>query len=121
MAHEFDSPPVLETLLTRLDELGTVLGPAAAGRLEAVRAELRRAIALRADGDPPGATAAIARAMRELTRLADQLDPSEGVLMRAAVEVFGAAMLRGEAGEMERTADVMRERSGARKVDKGRS
>jgi len=38
--------------------------------------------------------------------------------MRAGVERFSAALGRGESGEMERTADVMRERSGATKVEK---
>ena len=118
MAHEFESPPALELLLTRLDEMKMVLGPAAAGRLELVRSELTRALTLRADGDPTGASAAIGRAMAELAALADALDPAEGALMRAAVEVFGTALTRGAANEMEQTADVMRERSGARKVEK---
>ena len=118
MGHDFESPPVIELLLTRLDEMKMVLGPESAGRLGLVRRELERAIALRADGDPPGATNAIGRAMQELAALADGLDPAEGALMRAAVEVFSAALLRGEAGEMERTADVMRARSGARAVEK---
>ena len=38
--------------------------------------------------------------------------------MRAIVERFTAALMRGESGEVERTADVMRERSGATKVEK---
>jgi hypothetical protein len=55
--------------------------------------------------------------MQELATLASSLDPAEGAMMRAVVEIFGAALARGESGEMERTADLMRERSGARKVD----
>jgi hypothetical protein len=118
MAHEFESPPALDALLTRLGELEVVLGAQTAPRLAAVRALLQRAIALRADGDPPGAAAAIRRAMEELATLVASVDLQEGVLMRAVVERFGAALGRGEPGEMERTADVMRERSGATKVEK---
>ncbi len=118
MAHEFDAPPALEMLLTRLDEMAVVVGPAAAPRLGAVRAGLERAIALRARGDVAHAAVAIRAAMEELARLADHLDPMEGTLMRAAVQQFTGALLRGEHGEMERTADVMREKSGATKVTK---
>jgi hypothetical protein len=118
MGHDFDAPPALEMLLTRLDEMRTVLGPGAGARLGAVRADLERAIGLRAGGDAPAAAVAIRRAMAELAGLADAVDPAEGALMRAAVEVFGTALLRGAAGEMEQTAELMRERSGARKVEK---
>ena len=118
MAHEFESPPALETLLTRLGELEVVLGASAAARLGAVRQQLQRAAALRAAGDPPAAAAAIRRAMEELAALVAAVDPSESVLMRAIVERFSAALLRGERHELERTADLMRERSGATKVEK---
>jgi hypothetical protein len=118
MAHDFESPPALALLLTRLDEIAVVLGAGAAPRLGVVRSELVRAIGLRAQGDPVAAAATIRRAMQELAGLADHVDPSEGVLMRAAVEAFGAALTRGESGEVERTADLMRERSGATKVEK---
>lgn len=118
MAHEFESPPALDTLLTRLGEMELVLGPRAGARLGSVRAHLQRAVALRADGDPPGAAAAIRRAMDELATLVSTVDPAEGALMRAVVERFTAALVRGEPSELERTADVMRERSGATKVDK---
>lgn len=118
MAHEFESPPALETLLTRLGEMEVVLGARAAARLGAVRAHLQRAVALRGDGDPPGAATAIRRAMEELAALVVAVDPSESILMRAIVERFTAALLRGEASELERTTEVMRERSGATKVRK---
>lgn len=118
MAHEFESPPALEMLVSRLGEMEVVLGQPAAARLGAVRAHLQRAVALRADGDPLAAAAAIRKAMEELATMASAVDPGEGVLMRAIVERFSAALLRGESGELERTADVMRERSGATKVAK---
>ena len=121
MGHEFESPPALETLLQRLGEIEVVLGPAAGARIGAVRAHLQHALGLRAAGDASGASGAIRRAMEELAGLASHLDPHEGVLMRAVVEQFGMALMRGEPGEMERTADVMRERSGATKVQKPRS
>ena len=117
MAHEFESPPALEALLTRLEEMAVVVGPAAAPRLGAVREGITRALALRARGDVPGATAEIRRAMEEFANLADHLDPVEGALMRAAVQQFAGALGRGETAEMERTADRMREKSGARKVE----
>src|SRR5947209_1513731 len=117
MAHEFESSPPLEMLLTRLGELEVVIGAPAAARLGAVRAHLQRAVALRAV-DPPGAADAVRRAMEELATLVAAVDPAEGFLMRAIVERFTAALMRGESGEVERTADVMRERSGATKVEK---
>jgi hypothetical protein len=118
MAHEFEAPPVLEMLLTRLDEMAVVVGPAAAPRLGAVRERLTRALGLRAQGDVGGAAAAIRAAMEEMAAVADHMDPAEGALMRMAVQQFSAALGRGEHGEMERTADVMRERSGAKKVER---
>ena len=118
MRHDFEPPPVLETLLTRLDELRVVVGAAAAPRLEAVRARLTQALALRARGDVPAATAALAAAMQELAGIAGALDPAEAAMMRAAAQHFGAALARGEVGEMERTGELMRERSGARSVEK---
>jgi hypothetical protein len=118
MAHEFESPSNLEMLLTRLAELEVVLGSAAAARLGVVRGHLQRAIALRADGDQPGAAAAVRQAMEDLATLVAGVDPAEGFLMQAIVERFGAALMRGEPGELRRTADVMRKRSGATKVEK---
>jgi hypothetical protein len=118
MAHEFESLPALATLLACLDEMAIVVGPAAAPRLGAVRERLQQALGLRARGDAPKALAAIRQAMEELAALADHLDPGEGMLMRAAVQQFGAALARGLQGEMERTADIMRERSGATKVER---
>jgi len=117
MAHDHEPAPVLETLVTRLGELAVVVGPAAAPRLEAVRAELTRALGLRARGDVPGAMQAIGAAMRELAAIAAALDPAEASVMRAVAEQFGAAMLRGETAEMRRTSEIMRDRSGARPVD----
>jgi hypothetical protein len=118
MAHEFESPPALETLLTRLGEMEVVLGARGAARLGSVRAHLQRAVALRADGDPPGAATAIREAMQELATLVAAVDPSESILMRAVVERFTAALQRGESSELERTTDLMRQRSGATKVEK---
>jgi hypothetical protein len=116
MGHEHEPPPVLEALITRLGEIAVVVGPAAAPRLDAVRAGLTRAVGLKARGDVPGAMQAIGVAMRELAAIAAALDPAEAGVMRAVAEQFGAAMMRGEPGEMRRTSEVMRERSGARPV-----
>ena len=116
MGHQHEPPPVLAALITRLGELAVVVGPAAAPRLDAVRAGLTQALALKARGDVPGAMQAIAAAMRELATIAAALDPAEAALMRAVAEQFGAAMARGEPAEMQRTSEIMRERSGARPV-----
>jgi hypothetical protein len=118
MAHDLEPSPVLETLVTRLDELAVVVGPAAAPRLGAVRDGLTRALALKAQGDVPAAMQAIAAAMQELAQLAAALDPAEAGVMRAIAGQFGAAMARGETGEMERASELMRERSGARRIEK---
>jgi hypothetical protein len=120
MAHEFESPPALEMLLTRLGEIAIVVGPVGAPALASVRERLRQALALRARGDVPAAVAAIRQAMDDFAALADHLDPNEGALMRAAVEHFGTAVTRGLRDEVERAADVMRERSGATKVERKR-
>ena len=121
MGHEHEPPPVLEALITRLGELAVVVGPAAAPRLGAVRDGLTRALGLKARGDVPGAMQAIGTAMRELAEIAAALDPAESSVMRAVAEQFGAAMMRGESGEMRRTSEIMRERSGARPVRGGGS
>jgi hypothetical protein len=115
MGHDLEAPPVLEMLLTRLDEMAVVVGPAAAPRLGAVREGLIRALALRAAGDVPAAMQAIAAAMQELANLAAALDPAEAQLMRAVAAQFGAALARGASAEMEQASELMRERSGARK------
>ncbi len=117
MAHDLEPSPVLETLVTRLDELAVVVGPAAAPRLGAVRDGLTRALALKARGDVPGAMHAITTAMQELADIAGALDPAEAGVMRAIASQFGAALARGETAEMERTSELMRERSGARRID----
>ena len=118
MAHDLEPSPVLETLVTRLDELAVVVGPAAAPRLGAVRERLTRALALKTRGDVPAAMQAIAAAMQELADIADVLDPAEASLMRAIARQFGAASARGATAEMERTSEIMRERSGARRIEK---
>ena len=118
MAHDHEPPPVLQTLITSLDALAVVVGPAAAPRLGAVRDGLTRALALKSRGDVPAATQAIAAAMRELVEIAGALDPAEAGLMRAIAQQFATALARGEIAEMERTSELMRERSGARRIDK---
>jgi hypothetical protein len=118
MGHDLEPSPVLEMLVTRLDELAVVVGPAAAPRLGAIRDGLTQALALQARGDVPAAMSAIAAAMHELADVAAALDPAEAGVMRAIAGQFGAAMARGETAEMERTSELMRERSGARRVEK---
>jgi hypothetical protein len=38
--------------------------------------------------------------------------------MQAIAQEFGTALARGEIAEMELTSELMRERSGARRIDK---
>jgi len=118
MAHDLEPSPVLETLITGLDELAVVVGPAAAPRLGAVREGLTRALALKARGDVPAAMQAIAVAMQELADIAAALDPAEAGVMRAIAGQFGAVMAGGATTEMERTSELMRERSGAQRIEK---
>ena len=111
MAHDLEAPPALEMLITRLDEIAIVVGPAAAPRLGAVREGLTRALALRSGGDVPGAMRAIAGAMQELAEIASVLDPAEAGLMRAVAAKFETALARGETAEMTRVGELMRDRS----------
>ena len=111
--HDPSIPIALESVLTQLGNLETVLGRQVAPRLDAVRAALRTAMAARDRGDLPAAIGHIGSAMDQLTALADQLDPSEGVLMRALAQTFRAALLHGDTAQAKRSADVMLEKSGA--------
>ncbi|MEI8360127.1 MAG: hypothetical protein WCH13_16785 [Deltaproteobacteria bacterium] len=108
-------PESLETLIAGLGDLRTALGSRAAPGLEAVRDDLRRALAARQGGDRDGAIEGITTAMRRLAGLADLLDPAEASMMRAVASQFEGALRRGEAGDAARSVDLMRERSGARK------
>lgn len=112
MAHDFLYPEALETLVSRLPELAIVLGPTAKAGLESVRFLLQEAVAARADGDVPRAIQCIGKAMEQLAHLADLLDPHEAMMMHALSAQFRQALLRGDASEVERTAEIMREKSG---------
>jgi hypothetical protein len=112
MAHDHPYPEALGTLVSRLPELELVLGPAAKPRLESVRLLLQEAIAAHADGDVPRAMHRIGRAMDTLAQLADSLDPHEAMMMRALSAQFRQALLRGDHNEVQRTSNLMREKSG---------
>jgi hypothetical protein len=112
-SHLIDFPEALEVLFTRLGELKIVLGPAAAGEVDAVAETLRTALAARQRGDMGEALTKIGQAMDRLAAVASGGDPGEGAAMRAVVARFREALVRGAVGEAQDTADVMRTRSGS--------
>ena len=112
MAHDLTYPEALETLLTRLPELQTVLGPQAKGGLESVQWLLQEAVAARAHGDVPRATRCIGTAMDTVSQLADLLDPHEAMMMRMLAAQFRQALQGGDTGEAHRVSNMMREKSG---------
>lgn len=113
MAHDHSYPESLHALLTRLPELTIALGPRSKPGIEAVQKLLQEAVAARADGNVPAATAKIGAAMDTLARLADELDPQEATLMRMLAAQFRQALSLGNRGEAQRVSDVMRKNSGA--------
>lgn len=113
MAHDHSYPESLHALLTRLPELTIALGPRSKPGIEAVQKLLQEAVAARADGNVPAATAKIGAAMDTLARLADELDPQEATLMRMLSAQFRQALSLGDRGEAQRVSDVMRKNSGA--------
>jgi len=112
--HDPEIPVAIESLVTRLDSLPGVFGPAAVPVVAAVKDSLLRAMAARDRGDPPGAFREIGAAMDRLAQFADHLDPAEGAMMRSVASMFRGALQRGSTAEAERSAAVMFERSGAR-------
>jgi hypothetical protein len=50
--------------------------------------------------------------MDTLAQLADSLDPHEAMMMRALSAQFRQALLRGDHDEVQRTSNLMREKSG---------
>jgi len=112
MAHDPTYPEAIETLLTRLPELEIVLGTQAKPGLASVQRLLQEAVAARADGDIPRATACIGKAMDTLSQLAQTLDPHEATLMQVLAAQFRQALRRGDDSEARRTSDLMREKSG---------
>lgn len=112
MAHDHTYPEALDTLVSRLPELEIVLGPAAKAGLQSVRLLLQEAIAARAQGDVPRAVRRIGAAMDTLAQLADTLDSREAMMMRALSAQFRQALMRGDRSEVQRTSNLMREKSG---------
>jgi len=112
-------PVALESVVTHLGELEVVLGPHVAPTVSAVRAVLTSALAARDRGDIPGAIQQIRMAMDRLTALAAQLDPAEALVMRALVNRFGAALLRGDEDKVKQSATTMFRKSGAVERGKG--
>ncbi len=111
--HEEAVPTAIESVVARLGDLETVLGPAVRPVVDAVRTGLIAAMAARDRGDMPAAIVQIGGAMDRLSALADDLDPAEATLMRALAQNFRAALLRGDAAQAKQDAATMLERSGA--------
>jgi len=99
-------------LADSLGELEVVIGPAARPAVAEVRDGLRRAIAMRDQGDLPAAIVAIRAAMERLARLGAELDPSEGAMMRAIADRFTAALAFGDKGIAKGAVTVMRSKAG---------
>lgn len=112
-SHLIDFPEALGALFSRLDELKTVLGPAAAPGVDEVKHLLREGLAARTRGNPASAVAQISQAMERLAALASQADPAEGAAMRGMAARFQQALGRGALGEAKEAADLMRARSGS--------
>ena len=111
--HEEQIPVAIDAVVTRLADLEIVIGAQAAPVVAAVRSTLIRAMAARDRGDLPAALRDIGGAMDRLTALADQLDPAEGMLMRAIAHSFRVALLRGDDSQAKQDAALMFQKSGA--------
>lgn len=117
--HHDPIPRSIGALVERLSELEVVFGPRARPPLERVRTALIAAMAARDRRDEASMAGHIGRAMHELARLAEAVDPEESTLMRALADSFRAALLRNDAVQAHRAADLMMERSGATPRKKG--
>ena len=111
--HEPEIPGDLETVVTRLRELELILGKEVGPVIAEVRSTLIAGMAARDRGDVPGAIAQIGQGMDRLASLADRLDPTEAVLMRALAQTFRAALLRGDEAAVKQSTAAMFEKSGA--------
>jgi hypothetical protein len=117
--HEEQAPAALETLIARLGDLEVVLGVEVRPALGDIQTRLIAARAARDRGDVPAAVAQIGEAMDRLSRLADQFEPAEAVLMRAMAQSFRAALLRGDEAAAKERAAAMLQKSGA--IERGKS
>jgi len=117
-SHSAEIPHVLEQMVSGLGELAVVLGEAGKRAVPIVRQNLIEAMAARDRGDSEATMRAVAAAMREISALADQLDPREGQMMRAVAAHFESALRRGSVAEARRDAQEMFVRSGARERPK---
>jgi hypothetical protein len=104
-----------------LRELELTIGPRARPLLSELRSRLDEAAALSEAGDEAGAIASIRRAMEPLTALAQEVDPAEGILMRAIAERFAAALSRGDKSATRESVNFMRRRAGDTKDDPDRN
>jgi hypothetical protein len=106
----------LERLARGIEELKTVLGVAAAPRIDVVKQRLLEAMAARDRGDRTATLAAIAGAMAELANLGDALDADEGAMMRAVAAGFVGGMARDDREAVERHLGLIQSRAGTPKA-----
>jgi len=116
MLSDWSSEPLLK-FAESLGELEVVIGERARPTVAEVRARLIEAAASRDRGDLVGALDLIHRAMERLASLASQLDPGEGIMMKAIAERFTQALTAGDRGTAKQAVDLMRHRAGDRKDD----
>ena len=119
-SHLIEFPEALEAFFSRIGELKVILGPRAAGGVDALEALIREGLAARDRGDPATAMACITQAMSRLAELAGESDAAEAPMLRAMAEHFAAALRRGSLGEAKDAAEVMRTRSGSTVIPRRR-
>ncbi len=103
--------PLLK-LSDTLGELEMIIGDKARPVVAEVRARLLEAVASRRDRGPAVTLEVIHRAMETLAALAAQLDPAEGLAMRAIAERFTHALAAGDKGTAKKVVNLMRHRAG---------
>jgi hypothetical protein len=104
-------------LAESLRELEVVIGEKARPVVAEVSAGLRDAAAARERGDIAAALVAIRLAMERLAALGSELEPREGMLMRAIAERFADALAWGRKGDAKAAVEVMRRRAGDTRDD----
>jgi len=100
-----------------LTELEVTVGPKAGPVVAELRELMLKAAAARQSGQEQTALAAIAQAMGRITTLAELLDPTEALMMRAIAQRFTQALGQGDKATAKETVNVMRHRAGDPKDD----
>jgi hypothetical protein len=99
-------------LADNLRELEIVIGEKARLAVAELRIALEQAAARRGAGDVSGALTLIRQAMERLVSLAGELDPGEGMMMRAIAQRFSQALNLGDKGAAKEAVAAMRRKAG---------